>query len=968
MPEIDNATLAALAANVGSLADASDSLRQANFKWLSGELDDPDSFDENGLPSTDPLHGPLGFYPITDGSGGTVYTPCKERWVLMAAEEIGGTILVDAQASADAAEASATAADTSADAAAASETAAAGSATAAAGSATAASGSVTAAAGSAATATTQAGIATTKAGEAAAGAAAAAASKTQAEAARDLVEADRAEVASNKDLAYTYSQSAASAVAYQNLAAISTSKAVTAVDLFVYDTSKDSDGGAWRKRCRHTSWYNETLNTATRGARRDFPAVALIVAEAATVTIYDADDPSLPMWMIFQPVSTVAPQIWRGGRSAKAVCALNGVILVGISNTVEDNSAGLIEIGMISDGMTRADNGGIYGAERVADRNVGSLLITINDTRKIVSTLINDIAMTALPDAPIDPATGLPIPTIAVATAAGVTVINDSGACYNNATLYGGSICFDADGTLYWTSSDIYLNACYSLPSAYRAGSSFATWWGTGNVANFSTDFPTIGGGTGSNRLRATGRRALAAGGVTQRHGSTSPGAARYLLNTTAIGKSMAVLTTSTSCSGWMVGDIKGAWLASKNTASLVASGEIVTNGGFDADANWTKATGWTISGGKAVATVAVYPQALTQTPATPLVDFGVYEVSFDATVTAGGFFAQLGGNAGTTAISVTASGSYRTYLTAGTAGGAVGYTDIAFITSGGGFTGTVDNVSIVRADADRSIRNKGLIVNGTITRAAVASGAELVGFGGWHNNVYFEQRYNSDLDFGGDFAIMGWVKRGAGNIRMAERGYSTDGTTYSGAYFRLNISNDFLEFTLSDNGAALQSIATGSTVPLNQWFFFVAQRRGSNLDIYINGVLSKTLATNINSDGSLANSDAKLRIGSTHVSAGSGSFGSQFALWRIGATAPSAEQIRQIYEDEKALFQPGAACTLYGGSDAVTALAHDPDSGLLHVGTSAGRSVFQGLRRVANTTNAVDAAIAAAGNLVADD
>ena len=36
----------------------------------------------------------------------------------------------------------------------------------------------------------------------------------------------------------------------------------TAVDVFVYDTRKDSDGGAWRKRTQHTSWYNETLNTA----------------------------------------------------------------------------------------------------------------------------------------------------------------------------------------------------------------------------------------------------------------------------------------------------------------------------------------------------------------------------------------------------------------------------------------------------------------------------------------------------------------------------------------------------------------------------------------------------------------------------------------------------------------------------------------------------------------------------------
>ena len=48
--------------------------------------------------------------------------------------------------------------------------------------------------------------------------------------------------------------------------------------LFVYDTRKDSDGGAWRKRTQHTSWYNEGASE-TRGARKEFPIVAVIVAE-----------------------------------------------------------------------------------------------------------------------------------------------------------------------------------------------------------------------------------------------------------------------------------------------------------------------------------------------------------------------------------------------------------------------------------------------------------------------------------------------------------------------------------------------------------------------------------------------------------------------------------------------------------------------------------------------------------------
>ena len=86
----------------------------------------------------------------------------------------------------------------------------------------------------------------------------------------------------------------------KNLSQINSEIADTAIDIFVYDTSKDSDGGAWRKRTQNTSWYNETLGTATRGTRREFPAVAVIVAEPSKVTIYDGDDPDMHQLYIYQ--------------------------------------------------------------------------------------------------------------------------------------------------------------------------------------------------------------------------------------------------------------------------------------------------------------------------------------------------------------------------------------------------------------------------------------------------------------------------------------------------------------------------------------------------------------------------------------------------------------------------------------------------------------------------------------------
>jgi hypothetical protein len=88
-------------------------------------------------------------------------------------------------------------------------------------------------------------------------------------------------------------------------------------------------------------------------------------------------------------------------------------------------------------------------------------------------------------------------------------------------------------------------------------------------------------------------------------------------------------------------------------------------------------------------------------------------------------------------------------------------------------------------------------------------------------------------------------------------------------------------------------------------------------------------------------------------------------ALIRLTATVPSADQIAKIEADERTLFQTGAACTLYGDSDAVTALAYDKVTNLLHVGTAAGRSVFDGLRRVAHTNSPVGNAIAAHNGLI---
>jgi len=231
-----------------------------------------------------------------------------------------------------------------------------------------------------------------------------------------------------------------------------------------------------------------------------------------------------------------------------------------------------------------------------------------------------------------------------------------------------------------------------------------------------------------------------------------------------------------------------------------------------------------------------------------------------------------------------------------------------------------------------------------------VATGADLVAYSGFSAANYLEQPYNSDLDFGtGDFCVMGWVNTA-----------DTNGLIMG----RANVCS--LGVGL---GRTLWSIVGGDVrlmagvLPENTWTFVCAIRRSGILTHCINGAIVGSVAdSNDASDPA-----AVLRVGYD----GGINFldlDGSLALWRISATAPTAEQIAKMYNDEKVLFQENAQATLYGTSDAVTALAHDSDTNLLHVGTSAGRSVFQGLRRVSNTTTAVGTAISASGGMVVDE
>jgi hypothetical protein len=284
-----------------------------------------------------------------------------------------------------------------------------------------------------------------------------------------------------------------------------------------------------------------------------------------------------------------------------------------------------------------------------------------------------------------------------------------------------------------------------------------------------------------------------------------------------------------------------------------------------------------------------------------------------------------------------------------------------------GGLAVEIDNISVEEVVADRSINNNGINIVGSVTKGAVATDAELVGYGTTGSSNYLTQPYNSDYNFGyGDFCIMGWAKHVGGDQTLFYRGTGNGFQETGGLYLWIN--NHKLKFRAGGN-RQFEVDAPISPMNSGQWHHYVVCRRDGVVYAYQDGVLF--YSQNI----SVSNIDSSTHI--TKISSGyyaNNNLSNRLALLRISATAPTSEQIAKIYRDEKPLFQEGAKCTLYGEYDDVSAIAYDDGTELLHAGTSAasgtrGRSVFSGLRRVDHTHNTnISVALSASNGLVVEE
>ena len=763
-----------------------------------------------------------------------------------------------------------------------------------------------------------------------------------------------------------------------NLSAIDAIVQRTAVDVFVYDTSKDSDGGAWRKRTQSTSWYNEKLNTPIRGSRQEFPSVAVIVATAASggetkVIIYDADDPTLPMWMELSARGNTHAQgpttlgwYTSGTPLLTAVTALNGIVGV-----VGDG--GLRQVKFVSDSFRIGYTTNSYRTHvNIAQREFKDVINEGSDGNGgdiICWYETNDLDMTVFPNAPIDASTGLSTPTIVLATQNGISVIQNDGTVINRAAAespanYAHSIVWDGSSYIYGEHHSSVGHASAVRRAGYDVTASLGgihnesqdrylsnLYWAkfkkSYSADSAATDYAAVNASEDDYFKLARGGNVGSSKGITK---ALSPKSIRQMPYGPPHTTCYIMPTYNT---GWMGGDIRLATMSDTETTTIPSETNGITAGS-------------TVSGATGAITTGITSSAASNIMFTVPVSMTVgkqYTIAMQRETGSDSFTRIYGPWPTQHAIdyTYTGTGSVVTHSFHATSNGSA----INFVGSGAGSQMKASSIVIREAVADRSWNGYGCRTHGTVNRDVVATGAELVGysFTGVYTN-YLSQEYRSQLDFGtGSMTISVWVKRDSGS---ALRYVLCRGTADATETIRLGIKDSGVYFDYG-NGAAYTE--TNDLFPNGRWVNVLCTvSAGAKGRVYVNGVEQAYAVNNVSPNPIMNAANYTSLIGRHYDNNNDYAFSGDIALLRLYGTVPSDEQIADMYNDEKQLFRENAKATLYGTSSAIKALAYDGDTELLHAGTTSGTSVFQGLTRINNTTDAVNVSLSAANGLVAEE
>lgn len=201
-------------------------------------------------------------------------------------------------------------------------------------------------------------------------------------------------------------------------------------DVFIYDTTRDTDGGRWTEAVssRKLSWFTETKDHDERNCdivnddrcgRNDFPKKALLISTATGLYIYDMNDNT--MWMKFSQGTNYALGADLNNNPS-SVFALNGVIYVGTNGSA---STGLYAFDFINDRLYRFNSTNrVQSDQLISGRNsANSYASNAATTMAIADNFVNDVhGAVQSGSTSTNPNNGVTL--IGVATDTAITVIN----------------------------------------------------------------------------------------------------------------------------------------------------------------------------------------------------------------------------------------------------------------------------------------------------------------------------------------------------------------------------------------------------------------------------------------------------------------------------------------------------------------------------------------------------------------
>jgi hypothetical protein len=215
------------------------------------------------------------------------------------------------------------------------------------------------------------------------------------------------------------------------------------IDIFVYDTSRDSDGGAWRNSTlsQQLSWATETkdntgascvIGTDDRCGKSVFPRKAIIATTASGMYIFDGADNTL--WMSFTQAGTFALGA-DTNNNPSGVGAQNGVIVVGTNGA---SATGMYAFDFKLDTLFRYDaTNRVQGDKNIGNRNTTVTYATdANTSMALANSAVNDVSISMITSSTEGMLNTLTLPTdsatspvrgmtlIAAATDTGVSVVN----------------------------------------------------------------------------------------------------------------------------------------------------------------------------------------------------------------------------------------------------------------------------------------------------------------------------------------------------------------------------------------------------------------------------------------------------------------------------------------------------------------------------------------------------------------